>query len=93
MPIYEYSINCVTSCLGQTPSVPALVHHVEPPVEGDGPGVAEGLVEGRAEGPQRLVLRGRVQVQRRADHVQVLSRTMFVTDFYRFGTEYWCNRD
>ena len=55
------------------PIIPALVHHVEPPVEGDGPGVAEGLVEGRAEGPQRLVLRGRVQVQRRADHVQILS--------------------
>ena len=55
-----------------TLSLPALVHHVEPPVEGDGPGVAQGLVEGRAEGAQRLVLRGRVKVQRRANHVQIL---------------------
>ena len=52
--------------------IPALVHHVEPPVERDGPGVAEGLVEVGAERPQRLILRGRVKVQRRTNHVQIL---------------------
>ena len=45
---------------------------MEPPVERDGPGVAEGLVEVGAERPQRLLLARRVQVQRRPHHVQIL---------------------